>query len=285
MAASLQQHQQVLLELLQQVDTICRKYNIPYMLFAGTALGAVRHEGFIPWDDDLDILMLRPHYERFLEVAAGELDGRYFLQKEFSEHWPMFFSKLRKNGTACIERYIPKDPLVHQGVYMDIFPCDNLCDNGLIRKLQFFASKVVIAKSLDKRGYLTDSRAKKLFMATCRLVPMKWARSLALCRGKADTRMVHCFFAAASRYDKSVFPRAWVAEQTNLSFELGSYPVPKHYKEILTVLYGDDYMVPTPPEQRGQKIHAEIVDLENSYEKYAGIQKTMEFQEYTRSIR
>lgn len=128
-------HQLVLLEMLKEFDRICRRHDIPYMLFAGTALGAQRHGGFIPWDDDLDVIMLRPAYQRFLEVAESELDGAYYLQKEFSDHWPMFFSKLRKNGTACMEKFRPKDQLMHQGVYMDIFPCDALSDSRIMRGL------------------------------------------------------------------------------------------------------------------------------------------------------
>ena len=94
----------MMLEMLSEVDRICAKHGIKYMLFAGTLLGAVRHEGFIPWDDDLDILMLRPEYDRFLEVARDEVNKElYYVQSEFSPHWPMFFSKLRRNGTACIE--------------------------------------------------------------------------------------------------------------------------------------------------------------------------------------
>ena len=123
----LKKHQAALMELLTVFDNICRRLGISYQLFAGTALGAVRHKGFIPWDDDLDIIMLRPEYERFLKEAPAEPESeKYFLQSEFSEHWPMFFSKLRKNGTACIERYVPRDELMHQGIYIDIFPCDSL---------------------------------------------------------------------------------------------------------------------------------------------------------------
>lgn len=159
-----EKHQAVLYEILQEFDEVCRKHNISYMLFAGSALGAVRHGGFIPWDDDLDVVMFRPEYERFLAVAAQELDReKYYVQKEFLDHWPMFFSKLRKNNTACLERYIPRDPQMHQGVYLDIFPCDNLADGKFMRKLQFYCSKAVIAKSLDRRGYLTDS-LKKSFL-------------------------------------------------------------------------------------------------------------------------
>ena len=69
------EHQAVMLEMLTDVDEICKKYNIKYQLFAGSLLGAVRHKGFIPWDDDLDIVILRPEYERFLRIAPSELDA------------------------------------------------------------------------------------------------------------------------------------------------------------------------------------------------------------------
>ena len=88
--------QEMLLQILREFDRICRKHKIQYMLFAGSAIGAARHKGFIPWDDDIDVAMLRPEYERFMAVAQSELDEKiYYLQKEFSAHWPIFFSKLR----------------------------------------------------------------------------------------------------------------------------------------------------------------------------------------------
>lgn len=282
---TLKKHQHLMLDMLFEVDRICRKHSISYMLFSGTALGAVRHHGFIPRDDDLDVIMLRPDYERFLQTASGEIDpNEYFLQKEFSEHWPMFFSKLRKNGTACIERYIPKDTRTHQGIYIDIFPCDNLSNIWPERKLQFLASKVVIAKALDCRGYLTDSKWKKLFMALCKRIPDDMLiRFVKLEKGN-DSRMVHCFFGASSKYRKSVFPRQWFQDTVLLPFETGDFPVSAHYDKMLTVLYGN-YMEPTPADERGRKIHAEIVDLDHSYETYIGVQEKMNFSEFTRSIR
>lgn len=282
---NLRAHQLMMLEMLQETDRICQNNHIKYQLFAGTALGAVRHQGFIPWDDDLDIIMHRPDYERFLEIAPKELDSKtYYLQKEFSEHWPMFFSKLRKNNTACIERYVPKDSQTHLGVYIDIFPCDNLSDSHIVRKLQFGAAKVVIAKSLDRRGYLTDSLKKRLFILCCRLIPRKPFLAFTQGRKNGASRMVHVFFGASSKYEKSIFPRAWLTETVELPFENRGYPVSAHYDELLTRLYGD-YMAPTQPDKRGRKVHGEIVDLEHSYEEYVGIQKTMQFEEYTRSIR
>ena len=162
-----------MLEVLLAIDKVCKEHNLKYYIAYGTLLGAVRYKGFIPWDDDLDVIMLRCDYRRFLQVAPGELGERYFLQAEFSEHWPMFFSKLRKNNTACMERFVPRDPLMHQGVCMDIFPCDNLSDAPLKRRLQFAASKLVIAGSLYRRGYITHSPAKKLLMQLSRILPLR----------------------------------------------------------------------------------------------------------------
>lgn len=281
----LAEHQRILYEMLCELDRVCKENKIPYMLFAGTALGAVREHDFIPWDDDLDVVMLRKDYRRFLRCAKSDLDPKvYYVQQEFSEHWPMQFSKIRKNHTACMERYVPKDPEIHQGIYLDVFPCDNLSDNRLVRKLQFLASKVVIAKALDARGYLTDSAAKKLFMAVCRILPGSLFKKLVLLESKSDSRMVHTFFGASSRYEKSIYPRSFFTEYTEMRFGEGNFPVSANYHELLTILYGD-YMTPTPEERRERKVHAEIVDPAHSYKEYLDQQKSMQFREYTRSIR
>ena len=282
---TLQQHQQALAGMLRELDRVCRKHGIAYQLFAGTALGAVRHKGFIPWDDDLDVVMLREDYDRFLALAPAELDGeKFFLQQEFSRHWPMFFSMLRLNNTACLEKYHPKDPEEHEGVYVDIFPCDNACNSPLGRKLQFLASKVVIAKSLDKRGYDTDSGKKKLFMALCRLLPRAPFLALTQNRKGRDSQWVHVFLGASSKLEKSVFPRRWIAECVEADFEGGRYPVSAHYDDLLTVLYGDYRTLP-PESERTCKVHAILVDLEHSWKDYAGYRDNMTFTEYTRSIR
>ncbi len=282
--ASLYEHKQALLVILREFDRVCKALGIQYMLFAGTMLGAVRHKGFIPWDDDIDILMPRKDYERFLNEAERFLNlEKFYLQKEFSEHWPLFFSKLRMNNTACIEKYHPKDPKVHQGVYIDIFPCDNAAGTKLGRKIQFCASKVVIAKSLNRRGYATHSKRKKLFIWLCKLLPTRpfWRCAT---RGGADSKLVHSFFGASSKYSRSVYPREYVEQTKNLSFEGEMYPVSKHYECFLRILYGD-YMRLPPPEERAVKQHAVLIDLNNSYEIYLDYHKNLEFDVLTQSIR
>lgn len=282
--ATLQEHQQALLCLLQEFDRVCKKLDIPYFLFAGTLLGAVRHDGFIPWDDDVDVLMRRKDYDRFLQEAPGQLKQEsFFLQPEFSAHFPMFFSKLRLNGTTCLEKYHPKDPLVHQGVYMDIFPCDHACDSKLGRVLQFACSKVVIAKGLDREGYVTDSLEKKIVMTLCRLLPMK--PFLQAVKGPKETgAYVHCFLGASSRFSRSVFPTAVFDNQVQLPFAGESYPGPEAYDKVLRILYGD-YMRQPPESERKCKEHAILVDLHRSYEHYETYRNGMKFEVHTRSIR
>ena len=284
LSATLGEHQAALLLLLKEFDRVCKVLNIPYTLFAGTMLGAVRHEGFIPWDDDLDVLMMRSDYERFLAEAGAVLDSdKFYLQKEFSEHWPMFFSKLRLNNTACLEKYHPKDPEVHQGVYIDIFPCDNGAKSEFGRKIQFFASKVVIAKSLKKRGYETNSLMKKIFMNVCALIPLKLALTVTK-YGKDDSKYVHSFLGGARGYRKNVYPRGCLSEKIYLKFENNDYPVPREYDSLLKIIYGD-YMRLPPPEERAIKKHAYLVDLNNSYEIYRDYHKEMTFDIHTKSIR
>lgn len=277
-------HQLALVVLLEEFDRVCKSLDIPYVLFAGTMLGAVRHQGFIPWDDDLDILMMRGDYQRFLEEAPAVLNQeRFYLQKEFSDHWPMFFSKLRLNQTACLEKYHPKDHETHQGIYIDVFPCDAAAKHSWGRKLQFYASKVVIAKSLDKRGYETDSVKKKVFMRVCELLPM--SPFLYITRhGAENSKYVHSFLGGASGYSKNVYLRKWFEKRINVAFEERDFPIPAEYDEILRVLYGD-YMQLPPPEEREIKQHAILVDLHHSYELYQNYRDGMNFDVHTRSIR
>lgn len=281
----LRRHQLCLLSMLKEVDKVCKKHDIEYMLFAGSALGAVRHKGFIPWDDDLDIIMLRPDYEHFLEIAQNELEKKdLFVQKEFSEHWPMHFSKIRKNNTAFIEKYYVNDRKRHQGVYIDVFPCDNLSDNFLAQKIQFIASKLLIAKALGNRGYLTDNLLKKTAVKLCKYIPAKSLLSLVKMGKKSDSKMVHSFLGASSNFSKSIYRREWMDASVLIEFERGLFPVSAYSKELLTTLYGDYLKLP-PEKERKCKEHAILIDLDESYEKYFDLQNSQVVTEFTRSIR
>lgn len=281
--ATLKEHQAALYALLLEFDRVARLLKTPYYLFAGTLLGAVRHRGFIPWDDDLDIMMKREDYERFLREAPPLVGERFFLQGEFSEHFPMFFSKLRMNGTACLEKYHPKDKDSHQGVYMDIFPCDNAWGTELGRRMQFLCSKVVIAKGLYARGYDNDKGLKKVFMNVCRLLPLKPFLAVVQHRGKPSAYL-HSFLGGARRYDRNVYQAAWFEGTKQVPFEGGMFSAPVHDHELLTAIYGDYMQIP-PEEDRGIKEHCILVDLKHDYKHYEHYREGMKWDVYTRSIR
>ena len=245
------EHQEILLSMLKDIDRVCKENSIEYMLFSGTALGAVRHHGFIPWDDDVDVIMLRDQYDKFLDAAENLLDhSLYFVQREYSEHWPMQFSKIRLNNTTCIEKYHAKDPETHQGIYIDIFPCDNLADNKLTRITQFASSKVVIAKSLFARGYETDSLLKKVFMQFCRMLPAEPFRKRAIRKNDIASACVHTFLAGGSKYRKCVFDRNIFDKTIDMSFEDGLFPVSARADEMLTIMYGDYERIPKTADRR-----------------------------------
>ena len=210
-------HQELLLEMLKDFDAVCRRHHISYQLFAGTALGAVRHHGFIPWDDDIDVILIRSEYQRFFDEAAGDFDPEiYYVQQEHGAHWPMPFSKLRRNNTTCIEKYHSRDPQMHQGVYIDIFPCDNLSGHPAAGWLQFAASRAIFAKALYARGYETDSIAKKLFMQFCRLLPRGPLEEFCVCRSGSGSGMVQAFLAGGRKYKKNIFP---LLQSTSVGYE------------------------------------------------------------------
>lgn len=277
--------QKIQLSMLKDFDAVCQKHRISYQLFSGTALGAVRHKGFIPWDDDIDVVMLREDYERFFDSASKELDSnKYYVQREFSEHWPMFFSKLRLNGTTYIEKYHSHDARIHQGIYIDIFPCDNLSDSRLMQKFQYIASKIVIAKSLYARGYETNSTVKKCFMQFCRILPTEPFKRLCIRRNDSSSLKVHTFFGGGKKFERSIFFREWFEQSVKMRFEDSEFPVSAHYDEMLRVMYGD-YMVMPTLEQRVCKRHAAIVDINKPYTFHLEEQRNMKIEKYTESIR
>lgn len=281
---TLQEHQAVLLELLQELDRVCTAHDIPYVLFAGSALGAARHRGFIPWDDDLDVALLRPDYERLLALGDGAWGEKYYFQRAYSPHWPLHFSKLRKNGTACLEKYRPRDAESHRGIYIDVFPLDNAAPTAAGRLVQFAASRVVLAKSLWARGYETDSTAKKLFLNLCRALPLEPFLRVVERPGDGDSACVHSFLGGTSKRQKGVFPREWFTRRKAACFAGFRAPVSAKNEALLTVLYGDYMYLPSETE-RSKKRHAMLVDAQRDYRDYAGQQETLPITEFTRSIR
>ena len=148
----LQKLQGALYETLGEVDRICKKHGIRYFVTGGTAIGAYFWRKMLPWDDDVDVGMMRPDYERFAKIAQEEMGDRYFLQTPDTEpHTPFFFMKVRMNGSRFSEstfRHIK----MHQGIYVDIFPFDKIPNQAWLERLQhrllFFFNGLFIAKEI-----------------------------------------------------------------------------------------------------------------------------------------
>ena len=145
------------------------------------------------------------------------------------------------------------------------------------------ASKIVIAKSLYKRGYIAEGLAKQIFIQICRILPLKPLWSIVV-NEKNRTKLVHSFFAASSRFRKSIYERIWFEETQKVKFEDGEFPIPVHCDELLTTLYGE-YMTIPSEDKRKMKVHSMFVDLDESYTKYLDMQTTLKFEVLTRSIR
>ena len=124
-------------ETLKEIISICNKLQIEYFLIGGTCLGAIRHDGFIPWDDDIDIGMRRDDYNRFLRDAPSLLNAQYFLQTPESDKKSVYsYAKLRVNGTRFVE-YCVRDVNMHNGIFCDIFPFDEVPDDEMENIRQF----------------------------------------------------------------------------------------------------------------------------------------------------
>lgn len=121
----------------KEIIRICNKYTLNYFVIGGTAIGVYYWNAIIPWDDDIDIGMPREDYERFLQIAPNELDNNYFLQWTKTEpHTPFWFAKVRENNTLYIESHF-KTIKMHHGIFVDIFPFDNIPNSIVLEKVQY----------------------------------------------------------------------------------------------------------------------------------------------------
>ncbi len=256
--------QSVILLIIKDINQLCQNNNIDYYLLGGSCIGAVRHKGFIPWDDDLDIIMTRDNYERFIDVCKTQLDTSKYVLQEGGKDWPLCFSKIRLKGTYLHE---PEDDYADKnmhGIYVDIFYMDNVPDNNILARLQYAFAKFYLCYQLSVRSYKRTNLKKKLMIALSLPLRIGVIRKMVVSYiesfNKSNTNRVG-FFYGRTRYKNSITEKKVYGEPIYVPFEDTELPIPEYYDEYLTQMFGN-YMQLPPLEQR-KGIHLISVDFGN----------------------
>lgn len=257
----IQKLQNVILNIMVAIDDICRKHNIEYYIIGGTALGAVRHGGFIPWDDDLDIAMTRSNYDRFCEICRIESNDSFFFQ-EGGVDWPIYFSKVRLIGTYINEFeenvFVEKDK---QGIYVDVFPLDNVPNNKMGQLWWYFCGKALVAYSLYKRGYSSASWGRKVLMACSSPIGIKFIRNFLMhqvTKHNSHPTKYMGGFSFISRFDNAFTLSSNWGKPQIIPFETVELMAPADIDGFLRFYFGD-YMQ-LPPVEKRQGKHFATVD-------------------------
>lgn len=245
---------EVQVEILKDIDKFCQEHNITYFLIAGTLLGAIRHKGFIPWDDDIDIGMLRSDYEKFIKSYPSDKNNKYFVQTlETDPNYWHSYAKIRKKNTFMNEAKIASLNL-NKEIFVDLFPFDNVKDGGY-DKIKYRANiiKVIRESIYVKRKIITlrDCRIKFL-SAIFFIFPVKtlykFQKKLMMKYDKIETTNVACYigeYQTRNEYlKKDVFLPVKKQEFEGEMFNAINKP-----EVYLEQIYGD-YMKLPPKEKR-----------------------------------
>lgn len=257
---SLREMQLVCLEMLRLVDKICKKERLCYFLSGGTLLGAIRHKGFIPWDDDIDLMMPRPDLERFLRVAPKYMSKRYSMAFPLqAEDYAFPWVRIHDNLTAVEDKGMQKART--RTLFMDIFPIEGLPSNPRACALYFKYVRMhdILLKCARKKDLYPDERLKWLKRPLMALTGLRSLPRYAL----GVYRAAGHFSFDKARYagvmtithygSRERMPAEVFRGRVRVPFEDGMYPAPTGYDTYLRGLYGD-YMQ-LPPEDQRESLH------------------------------
>lgn len=256
-------------EILDVIHDICLKYNLRYSLAYGTLIGAVRHKGFIPWDDDIDIMMPREDYEKLRYIWNQAAPEGYILQDgRTNPDFTQSFMKIRKDHTTFLQDESEREKSYHKGIFVDIFPGDRVAPGAIGRKIQYAMCAIHL---LFSRGHGSGSGGmvglieKVLMKLPKKCYPQirSGASRMVQCwNGRTDCKYVFASTISASRhyYAPDMFDHLKCIE-----FNGKQYFSVADTDAVLRVEYGD-YMQLPPESERVWKHHPIIVDFEHNYE-------------------
>lgn len=259
---TLRKVQLIQLEMAKEVKRICEENGIKYFLDSGTLLGAVRHKGFIPWDDDLDIGMMQEEYERFLKIAPSKLSSEYFLQTwENDKNYPLPFAKIRKRNTLFIESMFENIDM-HHGIWIDIFPYYSCPDdekekNKLSLNLRICAAEMLM-KCNAKTWISCDTQIKKLWAFIKRIPFIIYAKFHTKKQLISKYKVILKKYSGLNTYrittpsGKWIIPRKCGEQLEEIIFEGIMFSAPADSDLYLKSVYGD-YMVLPPEDKRDNK--------------------------------
>ncbi|SCH01097.1 LPS biosynthesis protein [uncultured Clostridium sp.] len=269
--------QDKILEIMIYIDEICKKEEIDYCLMAGSALGAKRHKGFIPWDDDIDIYMTEEEYSRFRDVFNQKGDKeRFYLQEwgktDYKGQHMITMAKVRMNKTEIKEKaYL--NWKIHQGIFVDIFVMHN-CPNEIKKQVkQYLWAELVVLKGLQIRGYkrknLKDAIVLKISEAFSRQWVLKHGLRNVYKYQNTKAKYVSGFIDTRD-FKRAVFPKEIMFPTKYVDFENVKLRVPANNDEYLRIQFGEDYMSLPPIEKREVSKHAMswncVIDIKYDFE-------------------
>ena len=250
--------QNVVYEILCDIDRFCRDNKIRYFLSGGTCLGAVRHKGFIPWDDDADLMMPRKDYERFIKLfSKSELMEKYGIGSLLNDpDWTIQYTRVWDKSTKWHSK---KYNLKEMGIFIDIFPMDGVPSNRMLRKVFFARLKVLceFGKEASRVEFSDDNRflvIRKIVGFFTRPIGQRYfSKRLNAIAKKYDfdkSKYVACSMPVHYG-EKEVIEYKNMNKATFLQFEDRRFPVPVGYEKYLTNLYGNYMDIPKDAAEKG----------------------------------
>lgn len=263
--------QEKILEVMKYIDKLCRANKITYFIMGGTALGAVRHGGFVPWDDDLDIFMTPDQYARFKEIFAAEQPEQFVLQEWRTTPNYLEYAKVRMNGTTFIEESFKDRRDMHHGIYVDIMILHKVPENAFIQKLVYYESKFVTLYALSQRNWKPKTKGQSIVLKSLKLMPCKLMAKTAYSQIYRYDSMTsgykYCYWITPAKFKSGLFDASFFAEPVDIPFEdtllLGSRKI----KEYLEYRYGEYMKLPSKEAQKAA-VHAMIFDVNRDYKEY-----------------